>query len=40
MMAKKCGVSVRTISRLLLKMKDNLAYVGSGDKGHWEIVDR
>jgi predicted HTH transcriptional regulator len=38
LMAEKCGVSVRTISRILREMKDKVVYVGSGDKGHWEII--
>ena len=40
LMAEKCGVSVRTISRILREMKDKVVYVGSGDKGHWEIISK
>ena len=35
MLAKKAGVSVKTIQRALNEI-DDLKYVGSGYSGHWE----
>ena len=35
MLAKKAGVSVKTIQRALNEI-DDLKYVGSGNSGHWE----
>ena len=35
MLAKKAGVSVKTIQRALNEI-DDLRYVGSGYSGHWE----
>ena len=37
--AKKAGVSVKTIARKLKEM-DHIRYVGSGNNGHWEIDDQ
>jgi len=35
-LAEKLNVSVKTIARALEQMPD-VRYVGSGDKGHWEV---
>ena len=35
---RKLGVSPRTVSRELDKMKDKVRFIGSGDNGHWEII--
>ena len=35
MLAKKAGVSVKTIQRALNEI-DDLKYVGSGYSGHWQ----
>ena len=36
----KClHISKRTVSRELDKLKHKIRYVGSGDKGYWEIID-
>ena len=37
-MAEKIGVSVKTIARKLKEMK-HIAFVGSGNNGHWEIKE-
>ena len=37
-MAEKIGVSVKTIARNLKEMK-HIAFVGSGNNGHWEIKE-
>ena len=36
--AKKCGVSMKTVGRHLAEMKQHVRFVGSGYSGHWEIV--
>ena len=38
-MAEKIGVSVKTIARKLKEMK-HIAFVGSGNNGHWEIKEQ
>lgn len=35
---RKLGISPRTVSRELDKMKDKVRFIGSGDNGHWEII--
>ena len=36
--AEKLGVSMKTIARNLLQMKNCVQFVGRGYSGHWEIV--
>jgi ATP-dependent DNA helicase RecG len=36
--AKKTNTSLRTIKRHTVAIS-KIAYVGSGDKGHWEVTD-
>ena len=37
--AKRCGVSTKTIGRHLADMKQYVHFVGSGYSGHWEIAN-
>ena len=39
LMAKLLGVNAKTIGRELAKMKDKITYRGSGNHGHWEIIE-
>lgn len=39
LMAKMLGVNAKTIGRELAKMKDKITYRGSGNHGHWEIIE-
>ncbi len=41
-LALKCGVSVETIKRDILKLKKNneIIRIGSDKTGHWELVNR
>jgi ATP-dependent DNA helicase RecG len=36
--AKKTNMSLRTIKRHTVAIS-KITYVGSGDKGHWEVTD-
>ena len=38
-MASKAGVSVKTVERKIKELSD-IRYVGSGDKGYWEIIEK
>ena len=39
LMAKLLGVNAKTIGRELAKMKDKITYRGSGNHGHWEVIE-
>ena len=39
LMAKLLGVNAKTIGRELAKMKDKVVYKGSGNHGHWELLN-
>ncbi len=39
LMAKLLGLNPKTIGRELAKMKDRVVYRGSGNHGHWELLD-
>ena len=36
--AEKCGISEKTVTRYIKKMKE-FKYIGKGKNGHWEKLD-
>ena len=38
-MAKELGIGIATVKRKIKKIP-NISYVGSGNNGHWELIDK
>ena len=38
-LAKELGVGIATVKRKIWKIP-NISYVGSGDSGHWALIDK